>query len=335
MNANYRFALGLIVGMVLIGIWFAFFVEMDAMSYYLKRINLLLAASACLFYFSAYLFRIWRWWLILQSVQRISYLETASLFFSGMFINYLLPIRAGEVAKSVFLKRLKETPISKSLPTILLNKAFDLVPILLVWGMLPFVAVHVRPELLILCGILVIILWAAVAILVLSVKNEKFVIDVLKKIFFWLPPRFKDNIFDFIDRFVVAVGLMTQTPLKWLLLVVLTFCAVILEALFFKILFLAFGYNLAFSLALFGYTLVTLSYILPSPPAQIGSAELVILFIFSVSLGLDENLVGAVTAFAHVITGFLVALWGVIALSSIGIQLTELIRPIKEETITG
>jgi len=41
--------------------------------------------------------------------------------------GHVIPIRAGEVAKSVFLKRLKGLPIATSLPTVFVDKLLELV----------------------------------------------------------------------------------------------------------------------------------------------------------------------------------------------------------------
>ncbi len=331
MSTNFRFVLGLLIGAILIIIWLAYFVEVDEMSVYLKQIDLPIIGLVVFFYVAAYLCRSRRWQIILQPIQSISYLEVTSLFFGGMFINYLFPIRAGELAKSVFLKRTKGIRIANSLPTILLNKALDLVPILLVLGMFPFMAIRTKMTMLILCGVLLLALATAAGILILSIKDEQLVIRILKKIFFWLPAKLKEKIFDFIDRFVVAVA-MTHLPFaKWAQLFILTFLAVGLEAAYFGTLFYAFHYKMSIAVAIFGYTLMNLSYILPTPPAQIGSKELVALFIFSYSFGIDENLVGAVTAFAHLLTGFLICLLGASSLGTIGIQLTDLIQPLENE----
>src|SRR5713226_8016902 len=48
------------------------------------------------------------------------------LFLVGIFLNFLLPIRGGEVAKSLMLKRIANIPVSKSLPTVAMDKALDL-----------------------------------------------------------------------------------------------------------------------------------------------------------------------------------------------------------------
>lgn len=74
---------------------------------------------------------------------------------------------------------------------------------------------------------------------------------------------------------------------------------------------------------LFGYTLIYLSYILPQPPAQIGSNEFFMVLIFSIGLGFDKEMVSAVMAFSHVITAVLITIVGFIAFSVIGINITQ------------
>jgi len=86
-------------------------------------------------------------------------LESFSYFMAGMLINYIIPIRAGEVAKSFFLKKNEGVKISKSLPSIFIDKLTDLFPIIVIIILIPILSIPVGRTLT----------WVIVAILALYV----------------------------------------------------------------------------------------------------------------------------------------------------------------------
>src|ERR1700747_1994708 len=83
-----------------------------------------------------------RWKLFLNPVGKVSTLKAIGLYQVGVFLNFLLPIRGGEVAKCFMLKRNANIPVSKSLPTVAMDKALDLMPALFIMAIVPFLGVQ-------------------------------------------------------------------------------------------------------------------------------------------------------------------------------------------------
>src|SRR5207249_12056679 len=83
-----------------------------------------------------------RWKLFLNPIGKVSTLKAIQLFLIGIFLNFLLPIRDGEVAKSLMLKRIAGIPISQSLPTVAMDKALDLMPALFIMAIVPFLGIQ-------------------------------------------------------------------------------------------------------------------------------------------------------------------------------------------------
>ena len=315
----------LIVGALLILIWLRF-VDTDKMAVYLRNIDPLLIVISAMFYITAYIFRSARWKVILDTIENIKFYEVASLFFVGMFINYLFPIHAGELGKSIFLKKMKGTSIAKSLPTILLNKLMDLFPIVFVFVLAPFVpGLQLNATLIVIMSLLFIAFLLFLGILVFSTTHERQVITLLHKILFWLPARFEHAIKDFIERFVTSIAEAKQGKHVLTKMMFFTVLAVLSDGLYFYFAFRAFRYPIFFISAIYGYALMNLTYILPHPPGQIGSNEFFSYMIFSFGLGIEGNLIGAVIAFTHVLTGFLIILVGIASLGVVGISLSDLV----------
>jgi uncharacterized membrane protein YbhN (UPF0104 family) len=96
--------------------------------------------------------------------------------------------------------------------------------------------------------------------------------------------------------------------------------------------FKAFGAEISYLKILFGYTLMNLTYILPTPPAQIGSNQFMWVLIFGFALGINENLTAAAVTFSHLLTSIWIFGIGAISLLALKIKFTEIVS-IKNKNI--
>ena len=93
-----------------------------------------------------------RWGLFLRPIARIKTVKVIQIFMIGTFLNFLLPIRGGEVAKSLILKKTANIPVSQSLPTVAMDKALDLMPALFIIAIVPFLGVKMSFEIWLILG---------------------------------------------------------------------------------------------------------------------------------------------------------------------------------------
>jgi uncharacterized protein (TIRG00374 family) len=320
--------IALVVGLVLLAIslWGIDFGEMRG---HMSRARPAWIVAAAALYLLAYVVRSLRWRLILSPVQRITVGESFSMMMAGYFLNYVIPIRAGEVAKSFFLKRLKGVPIATSLPTVFVDKLLELVSIVLVLLLVPILSIDLAGPLAVLVFAVLAVFVLAVAILVLAFRDEARTTALLCRLFAWLPGRAYARISEWMGLFVQGMGVARHNVRALAPLLGLTGLAVLIDACYFLLMFRAFGIDVAFLRVLFGYTLLTLSYILPTPPAQIGYNELVIGLIFAGGLAgaaMARDEVMAVVVVAHALTGLLITGVGLWSFWSMGIRVSESFR---------
>src|SRR5262245_42009732 len=90
-------------------------------------------------YFGAVWARTWRWHYMLRHIQRIPLARLFPVVVIGYMGNNVYPARAGELLRSYVLKRKEGVPLSASLATVVLERLFDgLVMLLFVFVTLPF-----------------------------------------------------------------------------------------------------------------------------------------------------------------------------------------------------
>ncbi|HOE90709.1 MAG TPA: lysylphosphatidylglycerol synthase transmembrane domain-containing protein [Candidatus Cloacimonadota bacterium] len=332
---NYiKLAVGVLTGIALLLFWFKW-VNFDELVSYLKQVNVYLASLAFVIYVLSYFIRAYRWKILLSTNAKISQRDSFLYLMAGNFINYLIPIRAGEVAKCLFLKENHEIEFSKGFSSVFLDKLFDTLGIFVVLTLLFFLPIQLNSYLLSLIGFLLIIFMLGALILVFAAIRKDNVVKSLQKIFFFLPLRFRLKIDEFILNFIEGIAIFRNHLSLLFPAVALTLGAVFCDSLFFWLLFKSFAQSISFTYVLFGYTLIYLSYILPHPPAQIGSNELIMVLIFSIGFGLNKEMVSAVMAFSHIITGIIVITVGIVGLNYAGMKFFDFINNgDKDDTTT-
>ncbi len=320
--------IGSVIGLTLLIVWLHY-IDIEKLLSLITQVKISYVIAAGVFYMAAYFVRSIRWNILLRTKQQLSIIQTWMFSLSGNLINYLIPVRAGELAKSLMIKKTTGKSISLTLPTVFIDKFFDTLAIFLVLLIIPFMDVNLSRGLLILIYLLIIVFLIVFGILILSVYSSDLVTRILKYLFFSLPRGLKQRIHDFIDAFVKSLNIFEHHHSIILSALALTVLGILLDGLYFFFIFKAFSIDIGFLVVLFGYTLINLSYALPQPPAQLGSNEWMMIIIFSLGFGITQELAGAVMVFAHVFTAGLIMIMGIISFTHTGFRLKEIVNKEK------
>lgn len=105
----------------------------------MRGINLGWVAIGATVYFLAVWGRTWRWHFLLRAIKPVSLRKLFPVVVIGYMGNNVYPFRAGEVIRAYVLKRNEDVSISASLATIVVERIFDgLVMLIFVFVALPF-----------------------------------------------------------------------------------------------------------------------------------------------------------------------------------------------------
>jgi len=316
---------GIALGAVFLIAWIRIVDWQEFISYF-HEFDLKMVLIFSSFYLLAYFLRSLRWRIIFKPIYKMGVWESLSIFMSGMLINYIIPIRAGEIAKSVILKSKKNVKIAESLPSIFIDKITDLFPIIFIMILIPLVSVKLNSALYIVISLLFLIFLIFLAFLFFAVNHKSKAIAMLNFFLKLLPVKFRKKFEDFFINFVDGMEIMHGRITENILVYFLTLLAVLSEAIYIYALFRSFGAEVSYLKILFGYTLMNLTYILPTPPAQIGSNQFMWVLIFSFALGVNENLTSAAVTFSHLLTSICIFAVGIISLVALKINLSQLLQ---------
>lgn len=288
--------------------------------------SLILALLSGVAFLLAFSIRGLRWKLFLNPVAKVNTLKVVQLSLVGIFLNFLLPIRAGEVAKPLMLKRIARVPISQSVSTVAMDKALDLVPALFIMAIVPFLGLHMDIKLWLVLGLVGGLLMSLIFFVALAVWKRKSAIDLLHRLGSIFPKSLGGKIEGFAIGFTDALLLGARRPKMFIAAVLLTGVAVAFDGLFAMLAFWVIGFPISFAVALFGYTVYNMFYILPNPPAQIGSNEAVGLLVFAGLLHLPADKVAAMFVFSHLWVALLMTVTGMSCLSALGLTMSSVMQ---------
>jgi uncharacterized protein (TIRG00374 family) len=316
---------GFVIGLILIILWI-FTIDVSFLFQSLKNIRFQFVILAGIFYITAYFIRSFRWNLILRSQVILSMKESWLVASAGNWLNYIIPIRAGELIKALLIKKLKNMSAVSVMPSIFIDKFFDTIGIFFVLLLLPFISLKVSSGLRLLIILLILMFVVAFIILLMAATHKGRITIILQKFFAWIPKRFREKINNLIELFINGLNIFDHHRSIILYSVILTAIGIMFDSLYFFMIFLAFNQNIGFLIILFGYTLINLSYALPQPPAQLGSNEWMMIIIFSLGFGLTHNAASAIMVFAHIFTACIISILGIIGFSYAGVKSYAQIR---------
>lgn len=337
-NPKTKITFGLLIG---IGLLFlvSHFVNIPAALHVLQQHlatprGIVLALLSGVAFLLAFSIRGVRWKLFLNPVvgNKVSTFKAIQLYLVSIFVNFLLPIQGGEVAKCLMLKRIAGIPISRSLPTVAMDRSLDLMPALFIITIVPLLGIAMDIKLWLVLGLVVGLLTSLILFVGLAAWKHAAAVTFLQRITIMLPKAIADKIEGFATGFVDSLLLGTSRPRIFLPAILLTCAALTFDGMFAMLAFWTTGYYIPFATAIFGYTMFNMFTILPTPPGQVGSNEVVGLLVFAGLLHLQPDRVIAMFFFAHPWAALIMTTTGIACLSALGLTIFGVMKVHSEES---
>ena len=223
-------------------------------------------------YFLAVLARTWRWHYMLRPIRTVSLRRLFPVVVIGYMGNNVYPARAGEVLRSYVLKRQEGVAISASIATVVLERLFDgLVMLLFVFVTLPFSVLP--PGYTGFVSVFSVLFLAALgAFLWLAARPDR-----LRQVYGWvtdtlLPARIRPGVHGAFDKFIE--GLQSLRRPRDLAMVFGTSAVIwLLETCKYWFVMHAFPFEVSFGVLMLMTAVVNLFTTLPSTPGYIGTFD--------------------------------------------------------------
>lgn len=300
------------LGLVLILIW-SRFVDFKALVANLTAANFQAVVPLFFFFFLVSgCLRALRLRLMLKEY-RFSFKDILLVNFLSQFLSFLIPVRAGEVAKSVYFSTQFDLPFGKTVVWVFIDRFLDFLIILLAIALILLLDPTGLPGQIVQTVFIMTAIFAL--FFIAAVKSEIFMVravNFLSKLL--VLKSLKSKFLSLSVTIIAGFAVLRRHPAELFLLIVISFAATLSDTLLWFFAFRSLGVDLSFAKTLLGNCLAALTFLIPSAPGYVGSAEAASLAVFSGFLKVDTNIVSSVSVLYHGLTLVALLIVGISAL---------------------
>ncbi len=261
-------------------------------------------------YFLAVWARTWRWHYMLRPIKAIPLRRLFPVVVIGYMGNNVYPFRAGEVIRAWVLKRNEDVQISASLATIIVERIFDgLVMLLFVFVALPFAPIP-EPFDNIVVGMTALFFGALLIFFVLALKPA-----FTRTLYTWLADRFipakglREKLVAVADRFFEGLASL-RSPIDMFWIMMASTLIWLTETGKYWFVMHAFDFEVSFFVLMLMTAVVNFATTLPSSPGYIGTFDEPGIEILK-AFGVNANVAASYTLVLHAALWLPITLLGI------------------------
>lgn len=314
-----RIGINTLIGAVLVYFWLKL-VDINAIINELKSVSLWVLPLPVICFCTASFLRALRLKVLLKEYN-IPKKNLWLLTMLGQLLSFTIPVRAGEIAKGVYLSTHFNIHFGKSVIWIFLDRFVDFwFSLVIALVLLLFIPTALPESLMPILLFLVVLITTFSVFILIKPDAAKKLFNLFSQIL--IAPKLKILFNKFTGFIIESFVFLKKGTTDNILVIILTIVALIIEALSWYIGFFAVtGKNSDFLSMLLGSVLTSLTYLIPAAPGYVGSAEASGLAVFTYGLGLDKTMVSAVTVLIHILTLVYILFFGIISLYSLKFDL--------------
>ena len=299
MNRWLRLALQTAFGLLLLWLWIRTVSLPEVLSH--ARVHNWWAVALMVVLFAVTsVIRARRWLLLLRPLAPVGMVRAFAMNAAGGLLNYVLPIRTGDAARTWWLWRRHRIPAGSALATIVIDKACDLAAVAVVLAALEVVAltgvVRAPRGLLGAAAFAIALLSAVLGTALLGPRVARS--GLARRV---LPARIASGVAG--QAFAFRAGARgLWTPALAARLAGLTALALVIDAFNFTLLFAAVGIDVPPLTAMAAYPALLLSFAVPAGPGYLGNLEVAGSLILGGGLGLGSAVAAGAIVLYHALT---------------------------------
>lgn len=320
MFKNKMLWLGIVISVALLVLVF-YGTDFRAMLAVFRSANYGYVLPALAFYFVGVFLRAVRWHFLLRSVKPIAYTRLFQITIIGYMANDVLPFRIGELARAYLLGQTEQISKASTLVTIVLERIFDGVTMLLFIGVASFflpLEEWIRTMLLIGS-----VMFATVVVVLVMVASFRERFDhLIHRLLQRLPERWGARGLKLIDSFFHGLSVL-RNPVDAFLALLFSILAWACEAGMYAVIALGFGIALTFPVFILTTAVANLVTIVPSTPGYVGVFHAAVKAVLTF-FGVEANLATSYAFFLHAMLIVPVVLLGLVLMWRLGLSLGQL-----------
>ncbi|MBI2020061.1 flippase-like domain-containing protein [Candidatus Daviesbacteria bacterium] len=314
----------LLFGVILILVWLKF-VDVKQIVNTISGLNPKSLIWVFIFLLLSPIIRAIRLKVFLSEIKKIPLKDLIFLSGVAVMLNFFIPIRAGEIAKGVYLSSNYGLKFGKSIIWVFLDRFVDFMVVLL----MSVILLVVIPTALNITFIMIItvIFIAALGLSYFAIFKIGFAKKLINFLSHLLIFNSIKRYFDSFSHFILdSFLILRRHPKDLSLMIILTVLAYGADAAIWYFTFVALNAPQDFLKMYLGQLLSALTYLIPSAPGYVGSAEASGLLILSGVFSMETNLASAMIVLSHILIAIFVPAFGLISVFSLKVDLGVILR---------
>lgn len=279
---------------------------------------------------SSSLTRSQRWRLVLRPIASVPLVDLFFISMTSSLVNFIIPLRTGEIARSLLLKQRHRMPMSASLPTIAVDRSFDLLAVLLVGtiGALSGIRLGGRLSAVLLAGGVLLLIFVVFVILAILLGDRLLALAdrLLPK---RLASHLRERLLGIIQGVLTGFTAVGRQPKGLLQMIALSFLSAVLDGTLFYFLLQSLGADVPYAIVLTGFALFTLTFLVPGAPGYVGSMEAFGSLVFS-ALGVGVEIAASAVVLFHALNALMLGIVGGLAMWTLGLRPASAVKAFIE-----
>jgi len=325
-----------VLGIVLLAAWL-WIIDLEAVAETIRQARWGYVLLAIILGFASSLVRAVRWRLVLKPIALVRRLDVWLISLASSLVNFVVPIRSGEIARSLFLKQRNSVPISASLPTVAVDRSFAMLALLMIGGIGILSGLRIGGSLTIVLALGTVLFLGFATFVVLAIFWQERLMRVAE----WAVPgsigeNLRSRMPGILNGIMTGFTAIGRQPRNLVPIVGMSLLAAIMDAGVFYLLFVSVGNPVPPMVALTGYALFALTFIVPGAPGYIGSMEAFGSLVFGGALGIPQAASASVVLIFHALSALILGIFGGIAIWTLGFRPSSAFRSIADaQSVAG
>jgi len=255
-------------------------------------------------------------------------------------LNFILPVRLGELSKLYIVKRAGSIAYSSSLSATLLDRFSQLLTLMLFILFTPLAGFRFSQWIAKYTILLCFIFTLTVSIFLFGEKIFSLLTNNLKRLFILIrldnskiESVFESKLVNFCHETIRKINIENYSKKHFFLIFLFCFIIVVVDGGCYYFLLIAFSLPINWIQGCLAACFMNLTLILPSPPGLVGSAEMYPIVIFVWGLGLAAGAISTAAVLWHILTISVFVLLGILSTMHLGIDLIGMVRNLGREKI--
>ena len=308
-----------LLGLTLLVAWL-YLVDLEEVGRTLSQAKWPLVLLAVAIGLASGVLRAQRWRIVLRPIAQVPLGDLWLINMASSLVNFVIPLRTGEITRSLLLKQRHRVSIATSLPTIAVDRSFDLVAMLILGaiGALSGISLGDRLTTVLLAGGVLFLVFVAFVFFAILSGNR--LLNIVARL---LPSRLsspvRERILDLLERFISGFTAVSKRPKALAPIFALSLISAVMDGALYYFLFASLGSIQPPAIVLTGYSLFALTFLVPGGPGYIGSMEAFGSLVFS-ALGVGRELAASAVVLYHATNAIILGAIGGIAMWALGFR---------------